>query len=82
MAAVFETDFAVDDRLAGGLAVAEPEQHGLAVEMLGFAMGDVRKVDSGGREGGSPGSVVRREVARPPYERCLRAYCDQPRPTR
>jgi len=55
---VFLTDFAVDEGLAGGLAIAEPEDHGLTIEMLGPAMGDVCEIDAGGGEGGSPGSVM------------------------
>jgi len=40
------------------LAIAEPEEHGLAIAVLGFAMSDVCEIDAGGGEGGSPGSVM------------------------
>jgi len=40
------------------LAIAEPQEHGFAIAVLGFAMSDVCEIDAGGGEGGSPGAVI------------------------
>ncbi len=58
MVTVFETDLAVDEGLPSGLAIAEPEKHAFAIEVLWPAMGDVGEVDSGSRQCLTPATEV------------------------
>ena len=58
MVAVLEADFAEGDRLTSLFAIAYPQQHGVAIEVLRAMTSDVGQVDAGGGKCLTPATEV------------------------